>query len=54
MEYLFYDTSAFILKLLDCHWILIGVVWGSFKIYAKRSKSTADDEFVKVVEELKR
>ena len=52
MEYLFFDSSAFIFKILNAHWLLIGFAWGVFKIIAKRTKTTLDDEVVEVIDKL--
>lgn len=53
MDWLSFDTSAFILTLLDHHWLLLGFVWGAFKIIAKRTETTFDDELVNVIKDLK-
>lgn len=53
MSWITFDTSAWILNLLDSHWLLIGFVWGVFKIYAKRSSNKVDDEIVELMQELK-
>lgn len=48
-----FDSSSFILRILDQHWLILGFAWGSFRIIAKRTKTTADDEFVEVVNGLR-
>lgn len=47
-----FDSSAWILRLLDNHWLLVNFVWGSFVIYARRSEKTWDDALVSLVQGL--
>lgn len=48
-----FDSSAWILQILDQHWLVLGFAWGLVKIIAKRTKTTADDEIVELVEEMR-
>lgn len=47
-----FDSSMWILQLLDNHWLIVNLVWGSFVIYAKRSEKTWDDAFVNLIKSL--
>ena len=47
-----FDSSAWVLQILDQHWLILGFAWGAFRIIAKRTKSTIDDELVELVEDL--
>lgn len=53
MNWLTMDSSAFILSAIDHHWLILGFAWGTFKLIAKRTKTTVDDDFVNVITELK-
>ena len=53
MNWLTMDSSAFILNIIDHHWLILGFTWGTFKLIAKRTKTTLDDELVSVIAELK-
>jgi len=48
-----FDSSAFIITIIGKHWLLLSGAWGIFKIYAKHSKGTVDDEIVQMVEALR-
>ncbi len=52
MEWLFFDSSGFVFKVLNAHWLILGFAWGVFKVIAKRTKTTIDDEVVEVITEL--
>jgi len=53
MGWLYFDSTAFIMKIIGYHWLIIGFLYGVFKIYARRSKTQVDDEIVELVDELK-
>ena len=48
-----FDSSMWVLQILDQHWLILGFAWGTFQIIAKRTKTKIDDELVKLVENLK-
>ena len=52
-DWLFFNSTEFIFKILNAHWLVLGFLWGLFKIYARRSKKTWDDELVQMINDLK-
>jgi len=47
-----FDSSMWVLQILDQHWLVLGFLWGAFRIIAKRTKTTLDDEVVELLEDL--
>ena len=53
MEWINIDSSAIILNTLDHHWLILGFLWGAFKIIAKRTETKVDDDMVELIDKLK-
>ena len=53
MDILNFNSTQFIFGIISNHWLILAFLFGLFKIYAKRSKSTWDDEVVSLLSDLK-
>jgi len=48
-----FDSSAWILHILDKHWLAFGFLGGAIRIVSKRTTTKVDDELVSLVDDLK-